>query len=411
MIKDKLGFIGNTTSDPTPVINKWYTHPVIDGKTAVKLSLLAKTGILSGYRGTPEGHKGGEYVQKLCEYFKDYLGVKYAIAFNSATSALHAACVACGLEFGDEVIVSPYTFSSSASCVLMAGGIPIFADIDEDIFNIKAETISPLINERTKGIIPVHLAGHSCDMDDIMALAARYRLFVIEDSAQTLGGTYKGDLCGTIGDVGIFSFNQSKPVSTGEGGMAVTNNPYIARKLMAVMNHGEVSDPEARVVGYNYRMTEMVALLALEQMKTLEERNLVRRGLNEYLAKRISQIEGFHPPVVKKWAKHVYYTTMLKANWDKLGITREEFQKGMVQLGGYFGSGYVTPLYLYPIYTKYAPAQYRFFTPSQEYKEGLCPVTERMWKKELCVTDVLRYPATYDDVDNIMKMVRRLCNV
>ncbi|MBU2052437.1 DegT/DnrJ/EryC1/StrS family aminotransferase [Patescibacteria group bacterium] len=385
--------------------DKWPYHPLWFEDDIDAVVGVLRSGIGSGYRGTPEGHGGGPKVQALQEHFKERFGVKHAIAFNSATSALHAACIAVGVHMGDEVIVSPYTFSSSASCVLMANGIPVFADVDPDIFNITAHTIEQAITPRTKAIIPVHLAGHSCDMYPILVLAQKHGLKVIEDSAQTLGGTYYDKQCGTMGDCGVFSFNQSKPVSTGEGGMLITNDDYIAKVARAVMNHGEVSQPELGVIGYNYRMTEMVAALALEQMKRLDAMNQIRIGLNNDLADFLRTLPGFTPPKVEDWAKHVYYTTMVKMQSEVVGVEREVFQRTMMQNGIYFGSGYVTPLYLYPIYQQRIPDVYRLYGKEVSYRRGLCPVAENLWSKELMVTDLLRFPATQKDLNRMKKVI------
>ena len=405
---DKDTYVSNSTMGPMPVrIKPWPRHPQYGVRELHEIAKVLESGILSGYRGTPEGHKGGKKVQELQSFFESYLGVKHAVAFNSATAALHAACVCCGVGYGDEVIVSPYTFSSSASCAMMANGVPVFVDIDPEIFCITAENIEKAITPRTKAVIPVHLAGHPCDMDAIMEVAKKYNIKVIEDSAQCLGGTYKGRQTGTIGDIGIYSFNQSKPVSTGEGGMFVTNNDEYARMARAIMNHGEVSDPSAGVVGYNYRMTEMVAAIALEGMRSLDKMNDIRIDLTSYMTEFLNTLDGFTPPVTKFWSKHVFYTYMVKVTSDR--ISRNDFQKAMMGEGIYFGSGYVTPLYLYPIYHEKAPPQVR--ASGVNYDKGLCPVAERMFEKELVCTDILRFPATKSDVDDVIKAIRKVLNV
>ena len=386
---------------------EWPFHPAWgDDEIEAVLGVL-KSNIGSGYRGTPEGHEGGERVQELQNYFKDYFAIPYAVAFNSATSALHASLIACGIRMGDEVIVSPYTFSSSASCVLMANGIPVFADIDSSTFNMRPETIERAITPRTKAIVVVHLAGQSADMAEIMNIAGKYGLMVIEDSAQTLGGMYRGKLCGTIGDIGVFSFNQSKPVSTGEGGMLITRDSTLAKIAQAVMNHGEVSQPELGIVGYNYRMTEMVAALALAQMKKLDRMNDIRIDLNNYLADFMRNIDGLTPPMVRRGNKHVYYTTIMKYDESIIGAPREFFQRRMMANGIYFGSGYVTPLYLYPIYQERRPDVYHYFGKGVDYSRGICPVAEECWSKSVMVTDILRYPATRQDVDRIKIAIKK----
>jgi len=358
---------------------------------------ILESGMLSGFRGTPDGHLGGKYVQALESQFRDYFGVKYAIALNSATAALHASLLGIEIGVGDEVIVSPFTFSSSASCVLMVGATPVFADIQDDIFCIDPKCIETLITPRTKAIIPVHLCGHPADMVAIMRLAVEYGLDVIEDAAQSIGAIYRGKYAGTIGDCGVFSFNQSKHINTGEGGMLITNDDIIARIVRAVRNHGEISDPELKVVGYNYRLCEIEAALASEQFKQLDEMTAHRIKLTNLMSEGLRGIKGFTPPVTSPDCKHVFYTYAVKFDEALVGMTRDDFQDKMIEKGIYFGKGYVKPLYLLPIYQQFG------------YKEGICPVTERMWR-EIVVTDIVKHPKTEEDICGIIDIVRDIVN-
>jgi perosamine synthetase len=360
-----------------------YRHPVINRKSIKEVESILESGSLSLFRGSGEFHKGGPRVQALEESFREYFKVKHAVAMNSATSALHAACIACGIEtVDDEVIVTPYSFAASATCVLMASGTPVFADVTPDTFCLDPVEIRKKITHLTKAIIPVHLMGHPADMDEIMAIAKEYNLKVIEDSAQALGAKYHGKYAGTIGDCGIFSFNQSKPVSSGEGGMLITNDDFIARVARAVRNHGEVSDPELGIFGYNYRMCEIEASIVLEQFLHLDYMNDWRINLADYLSERLSRILNFIPPIVKKDCKHVYYTYGVKY----LGTDRTRIQEELIKQNVYFGGGYVKPLYHLPAF---GGTDLNF------------PVVDRLWKNEIIVTDRLRYPATIKDMDEI----------
>tara|TARA_Y100000310_G_scaffold144390_1_gene143647 strand:+ start:19689 stop:20783 length:1095 start_codon:yes stop_codon:yes gene_type:complete len=360
-----------------------------------EIEQILQSNILSGFRGTPSGHLGGEYVQALEAQFRDYFGVDYAIALNSATAALHASLVACDVGVGDEIIVSPFTFSSSASCVLMVGAKPVFADIQDDIFCIDPDKIEALITPRTKAIIPVHLCGHPAEMAAIMRLAYRYNLKVIEDAAQSIGAVYRGKYTGTIGDCGVFSFNQSKHINTGEGGMLITNDDKIARIVRAVRNHGEISDPELRVVGYNYRLCEIEASLASEQFKQLDEMTAHRIKLTNLMSEGLKRIKGFTPPVTYPDCRHVFYTYAVKFDEALAGMKRDEFQDKMIENGIYFGKGYVKPLYLLPIYQQFG------------YKEGLCPVTEKIWK-QIMVTDIFKFPMPEARVYDILNKIKEI---
>ncbi len=333
---------------------------------------------MSGFRGTSEGAMGGYWVQALEEKFKEYFKVKYAIGMNSATACLHSAMVGASYNSGKFLTyVTPYSFSSSVSCVLMAKCTPRFGDIDEDTFNLLPKDSFYVIS------IPVHLMGHPCDLDKFESN------FILEDAAQAIGAEYKGRKVGTIGDCGVFSFNQSKQISCGEGGMLITNNDYIARVCRAMRNHGEISDPELKIVGYNYRMGEIEARIVLEQFKHLDENLAYRNDLAEYTTSKIKEIDGLIPPVVKDYCtKHAWYTYSIK--YQRTDISRDDFQDEMLKRGIYFGKGYVKPLYLLPIYG---------------YKEGLCPNSERAWR-ELCVFDWLKYPTTKKDIDKAIDIVK-----
>lgn len=371
-------------------------HPSISNKGYEMVHDIMSSGEMSGYRGTPEGRYGfGKYTKRLENSFKAYFSVKYAVAINSATSALHASLVACDIGVGDEVIVTPYSFSSSASCVLMVGATPVFVDIEPNTFCLNPIEIWKALTPKTKAIIPVHLCGHPADMTYMMNIVS-HKVAIIEDAAQAIGAEWKGRKVGTIGDCGVFSFNQSKHISTGEGGMLITDDETIYERACAVRNHGEVSFPALKIVGYNYRMCEIEAALALDQFHDLDQMTRIRIGLAEYMSQRLSEIDGFTPPITLPDCKHVFYTYAVKYDEAKVGMPRNEFQKKMIDKGVYFGSGYVEPLYLLPVYEKFG------------YKKGLCPVTERMWERELLVFDWLRYGTTFKDIDHAIKIVKEV---
>jgi len=364
-------------------------HPIMGLNEINAVTEVIASGQLSGYRANLEYQLGGKKVRQFEEAFADYFGVKYAIAMNSATACLHSALIACGIGKGDEVIVSPYTFSASASCVLMVGATPVFIDIQDDIFCIDPTKIKGALTKRTKAIIPVHLCGHPANMMMIMAMAKYHNLVVIEDAAQAIGATHFKEYVGTIGDCGVFSFNQSKTICTGEGGMLITNDNEIAEKVRLIRNHGEVYSD---TLGYNYRMTELTAAVGVEQFKRLEWLNKQRIELANYLTEELNKIEGLTPPVVYPFSKHVFYTYATKFNEDIIGMSRDEFQDRMIAEGIYFGRGYVKPLYRLPVFGG---------------KKGLCPVAERMWRK-LMVTDIVRPPATIADMKDIVKAVKKI---
>lgn len=230
------------------------------------------------------GPKIAEFEQTVA----DYVGAKYAVAISNGTSALHAACFAAGIGPGDEVITTPLTFAASANCVLYCGGTPVFADVDPKTYNIDPEDIRRKITDRTKAIIAVHLAGQPCDMDAIHSIAREHGLIVIEDGAHALGSVYKGKRVGSLSDMTTFSFHPVKPITTGEGGMIVTDNEDFYKKMVLFRSHGITRDDSMMTrndgpwfyqqfdLGYNYRITDIQCALGCSQMKKLD-RFLARR--------------------------------------------------------------------------------------------------------------------------------------
>ena len=230
------------------------------------------------------GPKIAEFEQTVA----DYVGAKYAVAISNGTSALHAACFAAGIGPGDEVITTPLTFAASANCVLYCGGTPVFADVDPKTYNIDPEDIRRKITDRTKAIIAVHLAGQPCDMDAIHSIAHEYGLIVIEDGAHALGSVYKGKKVGSLSDMTTFSFHPVKPITTGEGGMIVTDNEEFYKKMALFRSHVITRDDSMMTrndgpwfyqqfdLGDNYRITDIQCALGCSQMKKLD-RFLARR--------------------------------------------------------------------------------------------------------------------------------------
>lgn len=222
---------------------------------------------------------------KIAEFEKsvaDYVGAKYAVAISNGTSALHAACFAAGIGTGDEVITTPITFAASSNCVLYCGGTPVFADIDPKTYNIDPDDIRKKITDKTKAIIAVHLAGQPCDMDEIHKIAKENNLIVIEDGAHALGSVYKGKKVGSLSDMTTFSFHPVKPITTGEGGMIVTDNEEFYKKMVLFRSHGITRDEAMMTrndgpwfyqqfdLGFNYRITDIQCALGCSQMKKLD---------------------------------------------------------------------------------------------------------------------------------------------
>ena len=306
------------------------------------------------------------------EGFADYLGVKHAFSMNSCTSALHLAVE--GLGITGEVILPSFTFVASANAVITGGGRPVFADISYDTCNIDPDSIERMISADTEAIMPVHFGGQSADMTAIMGIAEKHHLQVIEDSAETIGGTHRGQLTGSFG-VGCFSFYPTKNLTTGEGGMLTTNDDELAHKVKALLAHGidkstyEREDAEkawyrsASRVGYNFRMSNILAAIGVEQLKKLERMNLMRREVADRLTAELAEISEITPPVERAENKHVYqmYTIRLADGLDRDAFVRDLNARGI-------GAS----IHFFPPVHHMAP--YR----DGEFRQDALPVTEKV---------------------------------
>ena len=390
--------------------------PIIgDEEKEAVLDVLNRAELSTFLTSPGEYFLGGKKIKEFEELFFKYFSIKYAVAMNSATSCLHAAVVACGVKPGDEVLVTPYSFTSSATCILMANAVPVFVDVDENNFCIDPDKIEENITDKTKAIIVVHLFGGSADMSRIMETAKKHNLKVIEDCAQCIGATYKDKLLGTIGDCGVFSFVENKNITSGEGGMLITNNEEIHHISTLVRNHGEAivaNQPrqyKSSILGWNYRMTELDAAVGIEQFKKMDWLNDQRIKLAEYLTERIeTEIDGIKPCLNNKDGKNVYYVLAFKYDESKVEIPRDLFVKALSAEGIPFGAGYVSPLYLSPIYHENRHFAIDLFGKHINYNKGICPITEKLHEKELIITMMVRPPATFNDMDDIVGAMKKV---
>lgn len=300
---------------------------------------------------------------KIAEFEKmvaDYVGAKYAVAISNGTSALHAACFAAGIQPGDEVITTPLTFAASSNCVLYCGGTPVFADVDLKTYNIDPEDIRRKITDKTKAIIAVHLAGQPCDMDEIHKIAKEHDLIVIEDGAHALGSVYKGKKVGTLSDMTTFSFHPVKPITTGEGGMIVTDNEEFYQKMMLFRSHGITRDENLMTrndgpwfyqqldLGYNYRITDIQCALGCSQMKKLDRFLALRKEIvaryNEAFADCENIVTPYQLPETESgW--HLYIVQV--KNCDRRKVFEALREHGIAVNVHYI------PVYLHPYYQEH----------------------------------------------------------
>lgn len=344
------------------------------------------------------GPKIAEFEQTVA----DYVGAKYAVAISNGTSALHAACFAAGIGPGDEVITTPLTFAASANCVLYCGGTPVFADVDPKTYNIDPEDIQRKITDRTKAIIAVHLAGQPCDMDAIHSIAREHGLIVIEDGAHALGSVYKGKKVGSMSDMTTFSFHPVKPITTGEGGMIVTDNEDFYKKMILFRSHGITRDDSMMTrndgpwfyqqfdLGYNYRITDIQCALGCSQMKKLD-RFLARRKeivahYNEAFADCDNIITPYQLSVTESgW--HLYIVQV--KNCDRRQVFEKMREKGIGVNVHYI------PVYMHPYYQEHG------------YENVHCANAEEIYSH---IISLPLYPGlTSEQQDYVIDTLKSLC--
>jgi dTDP-4-amino-4,6-dideoxygalactose transaminase len=305
----------------------------------------------------------GPRVKAFEEAFAQMCGTKHAVATTSGTTALHVAMLAHGIGRGDEVITSAFTFIASANSILYAGAKPVFVDIDPRTFNLDASRIEKAITKKTKAILPIHLYGLACDMDPIMKIAKKHGLVVIEDACQAHGAEYKGRKVGSFG-TGTFSLYPTKNMTSGEGGMITTNDPVIDEKCRVIRQHGMRKRYYHDELGFNFRMTDILAAIGLEQLKKLERFNEKRQANAKFLS---THLKGVTVPAVPNGCKHVYHQYTIRVPDGKRDALRTYLQEHGV------GSEVYYPV---PIH------QQTFYVQQLGYNMSL-PETERAAKEVL----------------------------
>lgn len=332
---------------------------------------------------------GGKMISKLEQEFAQTYDVPYAVASTSGTAAIHVALGALDLSPGDEVITAPVTDMGTIAPILLQNTIPVFADIDET-YNMDPEDVERKITSRTRAIIAVHLFGNPCDLDAIAAVAKRHSIPLIEDCAQAHLTKYKGKYVGTIGDIGCFSFQQSKHMTTGEGGMTVTSNKAYYERMKLFIDKGWArkgwGSRAYLFLAPNYRPTELVGAVGLAQLRKVGEVVRKRRELGEYLTELLSKVEGLTPAPVTPDAEHSYwlYPILINENIDAELLAKKVMGENVWVSVGYTGK----PIYLCTealtakkTYGESScPFTCRYTTGSYEYKEGLCPKAEKTLK-------------------------------
>jgi perosamine synthetase len=275
----------------------------------------------------------GPKTEEFERQFAAKIGVKHAIAVNSGSSALLVAQAAAGIGPGDEVIVPNMTFISTATSSMYLGAKPVFTDINLSTYSMAPNDIEKHITKRTKAIIPVHYAGQTADMADILNIAEKHKLIVIEDAAEAHLSEYNGVKCGGIGTMGIFSFTPTKPMTTGEGGMVTTNDDELAERCRLIKNFGDTDKFKWDILGFNFRMPEVMGAMGLAQLKKLDKAVQKRREIAAKYTDGFKDLDSVIPPYVRKIEDINFQLYTIRLNLDTLAITRDQFIEELSKIG------------------------------------------------------------------------------
>ncbi len=312
----------------------------------------------------------GSKIKEFEEKIANYLGVKYAVSVNSGTSALHLCIRSLDIKDGDEVITTPFSFVASANCMLFERAKPVFVDIDKDTLCLDVNKIEEKITAKTKAILPVHIFGHPCQMDKVMAIAQKYKLSVIEDACEALGTEYQGKKVGSFGDCGVFGFYPNKQITTGEGGMVVTNNEKLAKLYRSLRNQGRDEGDSwlsYTRLGYNYRMPELSASLGVAQIGRIDEILEKRQKVADFYNKRLSHIGGVKVPYTADEVKMSWFVYVIRL--DEREFSQEQRDSIIQELKGrgIDCRDYFPPIHLEPFYVQMLGC-----------RKGSFPITERV---------------------------------
>lgn len=374
----------------------YYGHQYIDEKDVQAVAEVLRSDYLTC------GPKITELEQRLCEI----TGAKYAVVCSNGTAALHLACLAAGVQPGDEVITTPITFAASANCALYCGARPVFADIRPDTYNIDPARVKELIRPETKAVVAVDFTGQSAELDELLDICKKNGVVLIEDGAHVIGTRYKGRVNGSISDMTTFSFHPVKTITGGEGGAILTNEESYYRKLLLYRTHGITRDPEEMegepeggwyyeqvALGYNYRMTDMQAALILSQLDKLpmfsdRRKEIVRRYDQAFAEMPQVMVQREIPE--SDTTRHLYILRLIP---EKLEISRRQFFDALAAENICCNVHYI-PTYYFPYYR------------SIGYEKGICPQAEKLYEE--MITLPLYYGMTDQDVEDVIRAVGRI---
>jgi perosamine synthetase len=347
------------------------------------------------------GPKVGEFE----EAFAARVGAKHAVSVSSGTAALHAAAFAAGLKAGDEAITTPLTFAATANCVLYQGATPVFADVSGDTLNLDPEQVAKKISPKTRAILPVDYSGHPADLTAITKLARQHGLIVIEDACHALGAEYRGRRVGSLADMTVFSFHPVKHITTGEGGMVTTDDQKLAEKLRRFRNHGISSDARQRqsagqwhyemvLLGFNYRLSDLVCALGIEQLRRLDGNLVRRREIAAAYTAGFREIPGVIAPAVRADANPAWHLYPIRLALEKLTVGRAEIFRALRAENIGVNVHYI-PVHLHPYYRE-----------QFGYKGGEFQVAEDAYERLISLP--MFHGMTDQDVEDVICAVRKV---
>ncbi len=339
--------------------------------------------------------KGG-YINTFEEEFSRYCGCKYGVTTTSGTTALHLAVASLGLKGGDEVILPTFTMIASAYAIIYSGARPVLVDSEPRTWNIDPKKIEEKITKRTKAIMPVHIYGHPCDMDPILEIARDHGLFVIEDCAEAHGAEYKGKRVGMLGDVGCFSFYANKIITTGEGGMLVTNSKEIYEKasLLKDLAHSKRQRFLHEELAYNYRMTNMQAAVGLAQLRKIDRHLGIKKRMAALYGKLLADTGGLTLPVEEPWATNVYWMYSILVDRKEFGLPADGLMKRLAEKGIDTRSFFI-PMHRQPVFRNLGLDT-----------KGSYPVSERLSQQGLYLPSGLAI--TEEQISAVCEAVREI---
>ena len=374
----------------------FYGHQYIDDADIQAVVEVLKSDYLTC------GPKIEELEKKLCAV----TGAKYAVVCSNGTAALHMACQAAGIGAGDEMITTPITFAASANCALYCGAKPVFADINEETYNIDPAHVESLTTEKTKAVVAVDYTGQSVELDRLLAHCRKHNLVLIDDGAHVIGTSYNGKKNGSIADMTTLSFHPVKTVTGGEGGAVLTNSEEYYQKLLLYRSHGITKNPakmehepdgpwyyEQVALGMNYRMTDMQAALIISQLDKLplfmKRRKEIVKAYDEAFSK-LPQLFVQKEIPQSDTTRHLYILRIIP---EKLKIDRKQFFEALAAENICCQVHYI-PVYYFPYYEKLG------------YQKGLCPKAEKLYEEEISLP--LYYAMTDQDVDDVIQAVTKI---